>query len=68
MKTGQLIQSNPSTPSKIARQIVRQAATTYVPEDLQEAVNRAISRFVDKLRESAKEELQFLAIKNGKIQ
>ncbi len=59
MKTDDLIIASKSTPARIARQIVRQAEKDFVPEDLQNAVDRGIDRFVAQLRQAVKDEMHF---------
>lgn len=67
MKTGHLLDRAPSTQAKasgIARDIVLAVLNqNYVEEDIEKAVNMAILRFTDNMKNAAREELKFQKIK-----
>ena len=45
--------------AQIARQLVHSAMKTYVPEDVESAVDKAIFKFMTNMREAAKEEMRY---------
>lgn len=63
MKTNSLITRQPGTPASIVRQLIASASKTYVPEDVEKAVNLAILRFYQQMRAAAREELKFINLK-----
>lgn len=64
MKTSQLLDRKDTTASGIASSIVRAVLKqNYVEEDIEKAVNQAILKFSDNMREAARQELKYLKIK-----
>lgn len=64
MKTAQLMDRKDSTAAGIAKTIVQAVVKqNYVEEDIGKAVNQAILRFAENMREAARLELQYLKIK-----
>lgn len=68
MKTTDLILASRTTPAKIARTLVVQARKDFVAQDVEQAVERALARFVDQLRQAAKQEIRFTGLNTPKIQ
>ena len=63
MKTTELISRQPGSPAAIVRQLIASAAKTYVPEDVAQAVDNAISKFHQQMRDAARQELKFVGMK-----
>lgn len=64
MKTFQIVDRTESTASGIAKKIVGAVLKqNYVQEDIEKAVNLAVQRFADKVREHARDELKYMRIK-----
>jgi hypothetical protein len=69
MKTGELISPRRLSNGKltqsaeIAREIVHRCVQTFVPEDREAAVDRALFKFYTKLKEDAKEELKLYQLR-----
>jgi hypothetical protein len=59
MKTDDLISRQAGSPAAIVRQLIRVAAKTYVPEDLEQAVQNAVSKFHMQMLDAARQELKF---------
>jgi hypothetical protein len=65
MKANELISKTPGSAASIARQIVQAAAKAYVPEDLDGAVDKAVAKFAQQLKDAAKAEIRYLKIKRA---
>lgn len=63
MKTNELISKQPGSPAAIVRQLIASAVKTYVPEDIEKAVDNAISKFHVQMRVAARQELKFAQMK-----
>jgi len=64
MKTSDLLNSDKSSAAGIARSIVAAVIKqNYVPEDVEKAVNQAILKFADNVKEHARQELKFQQIR-----
>lgn len=64
MKTSQLLDRKDSTASGIARSIVQAVLKqNYVEEDIEKAVNQAVFKFGETVKEAARLELKYLKIK-----
>lgn len=59
MKSYEIMGQAETNSAKIARQIVNGAVKAYVPEDWEAAVDKAIFRFAQQMKEAAKAELRF---------
>jgi hypothetical protein len=59
MRTDDLISRQPGSPAAIVRQLITSAAKVYVPEDVEKAVDNAISKFHQQMRDAARQELKF---------
>lgn len=60
MKTNELISKPDGTAAGVAKSIVAAVIKqNYVPEDIEKAVNQAILRFSDNIKQHAREELKF---------
>lgn len=59
MRTNELIPRQPGSPATIVRQLIASAMKTYVPEDVEKAVDNAISKFHTQMRDAARQELKF---------
>jgi hypothetical protein len=59
MRTNELITKQAGSPAAIVRQLIRTAMKTYVPEDIEKAVDNAISKFHMQMRDAARQELKF---------
>lgn len=63
MKTDDLITKQPGSPAAIVRQLIASAVKTYVPEDVEKAVDNAISKFHQQMRDAARAEMRFAQMK-----
>ncbi len=64
MKTSDLLNRDEGSAAGIARSIVAAVIKqNYVPEDVEKAVNQAILKFADKMKQYAREELKFQQIR-----
>lgn len=63
MKTNELITKQLGSPAAIVRQLIASAVKTYVPEDIEQAVDNAISKFHQQMRDAARTEMKFMRMK-----
>jgi hypothetical protein len=63
MKSSDLILQQEGTPAAIVRQLIANASKVYVAQDVGKAVDIAIARFYQQMRDAAQQEMKFTKMK-----